>query len=165
MIGILGFRWTKIFLLWCFQIPFGPSRYWIELSICDNLKHQKRCSEVLFFLECTWIVQWHVRAISTSGHWQWLFRLALAAYHQAYCSDKHYKLAVMSSPYEGSITLPLITASLCTSTGSHYSHWMPWAIQPIKKRTLQEKKYFQTHSKKVLPINMLECLFRSTMFL
>ena len=34
------------------QIPFGPSRYSIESSICDYLEHQKRCSEVLFFLEC-----------------------------------------------------------------------------------------------------------------
>ena len=34
--------WTPICLSWCFQIPFGPSRYWIESFICDNLKHQIR---------------------------------------------------------------------------------------------------------------------------
>ena len=34
---------------------FGPSRYSIESSICDNMKHQKRCSEVSFFLECVLI--------------------------------------------------------------------------------------------------------------
>ena len=35
----------------------GPSRYWHESSICDNLKHQKRCLEVLFVLRvCTWIL-------------------------------------------------------------------------------------------------------------
>ena len=31
---------------------FGSSRYWLESSICDKLKHQKWCLEVLFFLEC-----------------------------------------------------------------------------------------------------------------
>ena len=46
--------WTPRCLSWSFQIPFGPSRHWIEFSICDNLKHQKRCLEVLFFLECVW---------------------------------------------------------------------------------------------------------------
>ena len=53
MIGTLGFLWTPMCLLWSFQIPFGPSRYWIESSICDNLQHQKRCLEVLIFLEYT----------------------------------------------------------------------------------------------------------------
>ena len=52
MIGILGSKWTPRFLSWSFQVLFGPSRYWKKSSICDNLKHQKRCSEVLFFLEC-----------------------------------------------------------------------------------------------------------------
>ena len=45
--------WTPICQLWSFemiQTPFGTSRYWIEFSICDNLKHQKRCLDVLFFL-------------------------------------------------------------------------------------------------------------------
>ena len=41
----------KRFLSWFFQVLFGPSRYSSESSICDNLKHQERCSEVLFFLE------------------------------------------------------------------------------------------------------------------
>ena len=53
MIGILGSRWTKDIPI--MDLPgtiFGPSRYWLESSICDNLKHQKRCLEALFFLEC-----------------------------------------------------------------------------------------------------------------
>ena len=50
-----GPQGQEICLSWCFQIPFGPSRYWIESSICDNLKYQKRCSEVLFLLECSFI--------------------------------------------------------------------------------------------------------------
>ena len=49
---ILGSTWTPMCLSCSFQIPFGPSRYWIKFSICDNLKHQKRCLEVLVFLEC-----------------------------------------------------------------------------------------------------------------
>ena len=52
MIGILGSIWTPRLLSWTFQVLFGTSRYSIESSICDNLKHQKRCLEVLFFLEC-----------------------------------------------------------------------------------------------------------------
>ena len=32
--------------IWSFQVLNRV------LDICDNLKHQKRCSEVLFFLEC-----------------------------------------------------------------------------------------------------------------
>ena len=62
MIGILGSNWTPRCLSWSIQVLFCPgypsatskqaaSRYWIESSICDNLKHQKRCSEILFFLE------------------------------------------------------------------------------------------------------------------
>ena len=43
---------TPRFISWSFQVLFGPSRYWIESSICDNLKHQKRCFDILFFLEC-----------------------------------------------------------------------------------------------------------------
>ena len=43
-----GPRGQKIFLSWSFQIPFGPSRYWIESSICDNLKHQKGALKYFF---------------------------------------------------------------------------------------------------------------------
>ena len=52
MIGISGSILTPRFQSRSFQELFGPSRYSIESSICDNLKHQKRCSEVPFFLEC-----------------------------------------------------------------------------------------------------------------
>ena len=34
--------------VWSFQVLFGPSRYSLESSICDKLKHQKRCLGVLF---------------------------------------------------------------------------------------------------------------------
>ena len=37
-------------LSWCFQIPFGTSRYWIESSICDKPKHQKLVLIITFFL-------------------------------------------------------------------------------------------------------------------
>ena len=53
MIGILGSAWTPRCLSWSFQIPIGPSRYSIESAICDNMKHQKRCLEVRFFLACS----------------------------------------------------------------------------------------------------------------
>ena len=52
MTGILGSTWTPRFLSWSFKVLFGPSKYWMESSICDNLEHQKRCSKVLFFLGC-----------------------------------------------------------------------------------------------------------------
>ena len=41
---------TPRFLSWSFQVLFGPSRYWIEFSICDNLKHQKGALKYFFFL-------------------------------------------------------------------------------------------------------------------
>ena len=47
------YKRTPRFVSWSFQVLFGPSRYWIESSIWDNLKHQKMCSEILFFVECT----------------------------------------------------------------------------------------------------------------
>ena len=70
MIGILVSKWTPRFLSWSFQVLFSPSRYGIESSICDNLKHQKRCSEVLFFLECTMTLP-HVLS-SVHALFQWL---------------------------------------------------------------------------------------------
>ena len=61
---------TMVQILWpiwipfgSIQIPFGLSQYWIEFSICDNLKNQKRCSEALFFLEC---IQLHKRDVKLS---------------------------------------------------------------------------------------------------
>ena len=30
------------------KYPFGPSKYWTEFCMCDNLKLQKRCCEVPF---------------------------------------------------------------------------------------------------------------------
>ena len=49
MTGILGSTWTPRFLSWSFQVLFGPSRYWIESSIFDNLRHQKGALKYLFF--------------------------------------------------------------------------------------------------------------------
>ena len=79
MIGILGSIWTNIslsiwttrFLSWSNQVLFGSFRYWIESSICDNLKHEKRCSEVLFFLECT----------QQKQTWKSTYRLVQIAHH------------------------------------------------------------------------------------
>ena len=74
----MGSKWTPRFLSWSFQVLFGPSRYGIESSICDNLEHQKRCSEVLFFLECSFKCLnnlWSCLFISSSIHkgLQWPF--------------------------------------------------------------------------------------------
>ena len=73
---------TPICISWSFQIPFGPSRYRIESSICDNLKHQKRCLEVLFFLECT----------ARSDRWRTgaeTIRIAIQLAHQSTSSTLH----------------------------------------------------------------------------
>ena len=70
MSGISLSIWTSRFLSWSFQVLFGPSKYWIESSICDKLKHQKRCSEVLFFLECVQTSGWPFS--SPQGQWRQL---------------------------------------------------------------------------------------------
>ena len=47
------YSWTPRSLSWFFQVLFGPSRYSIQSSICDNLKHQKRCLEIIFVYRAT----------------------------------------------------------------------------------------------------------------
>ena len=42
----------------------------LPATICDNLKHQKRCSDVLFFLECD-ATQWDIQ-VSSLGVWHLL---------------------------------------------------------------------------------------------
>ena len=60
------FVWTPRFLSWSFQVLLGPSRYWIESSICDNRKHKKRFLEILLFLECSCHV---VYSHTSNGSW------------------------------------------------------------------------------------------------
>ena len=47
MIGILGSRWIRIFILRSFQVLIDLSRHWQQSDICDKLKHQKGYLEVL----------------------------------------------------------------------------------------------------------------------
>ena len=56
---------------------FGPSRYWIESSICDSLKYQKRCLKVLSFLGCISILIHCIRSgwipwTHLMNSWWWL---------------------------------------------------------------------------------------------
>ena len=59
--------WTPRFLSWSFQVLFGPSRHWMESSICDNLKHRKRWLEVPFFLRVNVYSLYYIQPTSSNA--------------------------------------------------------------------------------------------------
>ena len=109
-IGIHLSRWTPRFLSWSFQVLFGPSKYWIKSSICDNLEHQKRCSEILFFLRVyRWYVSYWSFANDIDSKSQWIMHITLPP------------LSVSMWNVSGPLWLPS-SYSLCIFFFFHFAH-------------------------------------------